>query len=481
MDRKKRRGDNPCMELLSPAGSIEKLIYAYRYGADAAYIGLPFFSLRAQAENIDDEDGMAPDRIRAIKETFSRPGGLPERPGVPPGRPGPAPARPSPGKKLYCAANIFFHNDDLDALEKALPRIAEYPFDGFLVSDLGAYEMLRKAFPDREFHLSTQANCTNWRAAKLYRDMGFSRIVPARELSLDVIKAIKDHVPGLEVEAFVHGAMCIAYSGRCFISSWLAGRSANKGDCTHSCRWHYKVYIEEEKRHGQLLPVETGETSHGGYTLLMSSRDLCMIDHLQDLKEAGVDSLKLEGRMKSVYYVALITRAYRYALDHPGEENLFREDLFAVSHREYDTGFFYGREGMDLSAVTSYRQTHLFAGSLENMPAIEDGAAQSLDTDAERTSLNSRFEDEAWTSPVYAELKNSIPAGEAIEVIPPEGKAIRLKAEDYRFFDAEGCTGGKIRHGKPWFLQIRKERLGGLVPQASWLLRMAGGDATGNK
>lgn len=136
---------------------------------------------------------------------------------------------------------------------------------------------------------------------------------------------------------------------------------------------------------------------------------------------------------------------------------------------------------MDLSAVTSYRQTHLFAGSLENMPTLEDGGAQNLGAGAERTSLFSRFEDEAWTIPVYAELKNSIPAGEAIEVIPPEGKAIRLEAADYRFFDVEGCSGGKIRHGKPWFLQIRKERLGGLVPQASWLLRMAGGDAKGNE
>ena len=453
------------MELLSPAGSIEKLVYAYRYGADAAYIGLPHFSLRAQAENIDDGDALAPARIRAIKESF--------------GSIAAASATADSGKKkLYCAANIFFHNDDLSALEKALPRIAEYPFDGFLVSDFGAYEMLRKAFPDKEFHLSTQANCTNWRAAKLYRDMGFSRIVPARELSLDEIKAIKDHVPGLEVEAFVHGAMCMAYSGRCFISSWLAGRSANLGDCTHSCRWHYKIYLEEEKRPGQFIPIEPGESTHGGYSLVMSSRDLCMIEHLRELVDAGVDSIKLEGRMKSLYYVALVTRAYRYALDHLGEPNPFKDDLFAISHREYDTGFFFGREGMDLSAVTSYRQTHRFAGSLETTPPLFDSLGSPLDI----ARLFAGFSQAGWTEPVYAVMKNTISAAEPIEVIPPEAKALRLEAGEYRFFDAAGALGQKIRHGKAWFFQMREEpRLKPqleprLLPGPQWLLRVDGGD-----
>ncbi|MDP2791420.1 MAG: peptidase U32 family protein [Rectinemataceae bacterium] len=436
------------MELLSPAGSIEKLKYAYRYGADAAYIGLPEFSLRAQAENIDDEDESAPEKIQAIKESFGRQG------------------KP---KKLYCTANIFFHDDDCAALERALPRIGQYPFDGFLVSDLGAFEILRKAFPDREFHLSTQANCTNWRAAKAYHDMGFSRIVPARELSLESIKSIKDRVPGLEVEAFVHGAMCMAYSGRCFISSWMTGRSANRGDCTHSCRWHYKLYLEEEKRPGQLLPVETGETSHGGYTLLMSSRDLCMIDHLADLEAAGVDSIKLEGRMKSLYYVALVTRAYRWALDHPGEANPFRADLDAISHREYDTGFFFDRKGMDTSAVQSYEQTQLFAGSLETTPPLTDSLGAPVDID----ELFSRFDDGQWTKPVYVELKNTIPEGVGIELIAPEMGAIGLGADDYRFFDTEGLSEQKKRQGKAWFFQARRESLKGLEPQPWWLLRMS--------
>ena len=473
LDKPALARDNASMELLSPAGSIEKLAYAYRYGADAAYIGLPLFSLRAQAENIDDGDDLAPEKIRAIKNAYN---------GASAGsaivaRLSPVslshPLIPPQPKKLYCAANIFFHNDDLAALEAALPRIAEYPFDGFLVSDLGAYELLRSRFPDREYHLSTQANCTNWRMARIYRDMGFSRIVPARELSLNEIKAIKDKVPELEVEAFAHGAMCMAYSGRCFISSWMAGRSANMGDCTHSCRWHYKLYLEEEKRPGQMIPVESNSTTHGGYSLFMSSRDLCMIDYLRELENAGVDSIKLEGRMKSLYYVALVTRAYRYGLDHLGEPNPFREDLFAISHREYDTGFFFGREGMNLSAVTSYRQTHRFAGSLETMPPLLSEAGTPLDTAA----LFARFDEPGWTVPAYADMKNTISVAEAIEVIPPEAKASRLEPGEYRFFDAEGVVGEKIRHGKAWFLQLRKEKAAGREPGPGWLLRVEGSDS----
>lgn len=482
------------MELLSPAGSAEKLRYAYRYGADAAYIGLPLFSLRAQAENIDDGDLLAPEKIKAIKEAFSAAAAMPP-PANPPPLAANTPTRaitttatnataalaanPRAGRrKLYCAINIFFHNDDLSALERALPRIAEYPFDGFIVSDMGAYEILRGRFPDSEFHVSTQANCTNWRTAKMYRDMGFSRIVPARELSLDEIKAIKDHVPGLEIEAFVHGAMCMAYSGRCFLSSWLAGRSANKGDCSHSCRWHYKILLEEEKRPGQLIPVEFGESAHGGYSLVMSSRDICMIDHLEDLRGAGVDSVKIEGRMRSLYYVALVTRAYRYALDHPGVENPFREDLFAVSHREYDTGFYFGREGMDTSATKAYRQTHLFTGSVEPPPPLFDSLGNPVDAEA----LSARFAQDGWTWPVYVDMKNTISVSEPLELLGPETKALRLDPGDYRFFDTDGNEPEQARHGKAWFFQAKSEKFAGTretgggteagaEPGPYWLLR----------
>lgn len=459
MDKEPSPRDNARMELLSPAGSIEKLGFAYRYGADAAYIGLPRFSLRAQAENINDGDALAPEKLRAIKAAYSTQAGQRGKAIVSP-------------KKLYCAANIFCHNDDLAALEADLPRIAEYPFDGFLVSDLGAYELLRKKFPDAEYHLSTQANCTNWRMARAYLDMGFRRIVPARELSLNEIKAIKDKVPDLEVEVFAHGAMCMAYSGRCFLSSWLTGRSANLGDCTHSCRWHYRLYLEEEKRPGQMIPLESNSATHGDYSLFMSSRDLCMIDHLEELKRAGVDSIKLEGRMKSLYYVALVTRAYRYGLDNPGVENPFREDLFSISHREYDTGFYFGREGMDLSAVTSYRQTHRFAGSIEITPPLVDETGAARDPGP----LFSRFAEPGWTEPVYADMKNTISANAAIEIISPETKAMRLEPGDYRFFDEEGMEGKKIRHGKAWFFQAKKGKLMNGTPEPGWLLRIDGGD-----
>ena len=442
------------MELLAPAGSAEKLRYAYRYGADAAYIGLPLFSLRAQAENIDDADSLAPEKIRAIKKAFPT-GGQKGR-------------SPRGGRRLYCAANIYFQDDDLAALERALPRIGEYPFDAFIVSDLGAYDILRRRFPDAQFHLSTQANATNWRAAKLYRDMGFSRVVPGRELSLHEIKTIKDHVPELEIEVFVHGAMCMSYSGRCFISSWLADRSANRGDCTHSCRWRYKLYLEEEKRPGQMIPVESGDSSRGGYNLLMSSRDLCMIDHIGELAEAGVDSVKIEGRMKSLYYVALVARAYRFALDNPGTENPFRDDLFSISHREYDTGFFFGRAGMDLSASKSYRQTGLFAGSVEALPPLSDSAGQPVDSQA----LFARFREPGWSNPVYVDVKNTISATEAMEVIGPDAKAIRLRPGEFRFFDCDGLFGEKIHHGKAWFLQTALERMGGQKPGEQWLLRI---------
>ncbi|MCE5257125.1 MAG: U32 family peptidase [Spirochaetaceae bacterium] len=446
------------MELLSPAGSADKLRYAYRYGADAAYIGLPLFSLRAQAENIEDEDLLAPERLSKIKNEFSGAANI-----------------PGARRKLYCAINIFFHNDDLSALDRDLPRIAEYPFDGFIVSDLGAYQLLRDRFPDREYHLSTQANNTNWRSAKVYHDMGFSRIVPGRELSLDEIRSIKDHIPDLEIEAFIHGAMCMAYSGRCFLSSWLAGRSANKGDCTQPCRWHYKVLLEEEKRPGQLLPVESGETGHGGYTLVMSSRDLCMIDHIEALREAGVDSLKIEGRMKSLYYVALATRAYRYAIDHPGEENPFREDLSAISHREYDTGFYFGREGMDLSTTKAYRQSHLFAGSVEEPP---DTLADSAGLPVKFDELAARFDEAGWSKPVYVDMKNTINLFDPsmpLELLGPESNAMRLEPGEARFFDTDGAMPDQIRHGKPWFMQVKESASGDAgkgVPRPYWLLRV---------
>lgn len=281
------------MELVSPAGNFEKLHYAWEYGADAVYIGLKNFSLRAKADNFSGEEYGG---ISVLKKEYAQ-RGLP--------------------KKLYCAVNITFHNKDLKNFLAEAGYFKRYPFDAFIVQDLGIANILKEKFPQIPLHLSTQANCMNYEAVKTYCRLGFSRIVIGREASLEDISEIKQAVPEMEIECFVHGAMCISYSGRCLISAYLTGRSANAGSCTHSCRWNYKMFsnggepmqfsAEEEGRKGELFPVEQGEN----YTALFSSKDLCMIDYLDKLKKAGADSLKIEGRMKSIYYTALTTRAYR--------------------------------------------------------------------------------------------------------------------------------------------------------------------------
>jgi putative protease len=272
------------MELLAPAGDIEKLETVYEYGADAAYLGLAGFSLRQRAGDVqaDGAGDFAAD-LRRIKGD----------------------------RLLYGALNIYFHDEDIRRLEAELDAIAALPLDAIIVSDIGLAPLLRSRLPGVELHLSTQANCLNSSAARVYQDLGFSRIIPAREMSLDDLRRMKEKLPDLEVEVFVHGAMCLAYSGRCLLSAWESGRSGNKGDCAHSCRWNYRHYIEEERHPGEFMPVEQGD----GYTTLLSSRDLCMIEHLTELADAGVDAVKIEGRMKSAYYAAIVTRAYRKELD----------------------------------------------------------------------------------------------------------------------------------------------------------------------
>ncbi|MCQ2604201.1 MAG: U32 family peptidase [Spirochaetia bacterium] len=324
------------MELLSPAGNIEKLYYAYEYGADAAYIGIKNFSLRAKADNFSSDEYEA---IRKVKGN----------------------------KKLYTALNIYFHDSDIATLEKESDYIKNYPLDGFIVSDIGILGYLQRTFPGRELHLSTQANCINTEAAKIYRDMGIKRIVLGRELSLKEIEKIKNNVPEIEIEVFAHGAMCLAYSGRCFLSKYLSGRSANQGDCAHSCRWQYRV-LEESERPGEYFPVVQGEN----FTSILSSKDLCMIDHLRELRDAGVDSIKIEGRMKSIYYTAVITRAYRKQLDFiqgtsAEDPQPYVDEIYNVSHREFSTGFYYGRDEIEMPTFRSYMSDAQFLGSIEEV------------------------------------------------------------------------------------------------------------------
>ena len=333
------------MELLSPAGNVKKLYCAYAYGADAAYIGLKHFSLRVKADNFYDDEY---EQVCELKKRF-------------------------PGKKLYCALNIAFHNDDIASFQNNIDYFKRYPIDAFIVQDLGIVPILQKEFPDAALHLSTQASCINASAALFYKRLGFKRIVLGREASLKEIREIKDAVPDMELEAFCHGAMCIAYSGRCLMSAYLTGRSAQSGFCSHTCRWNFSVSadenrffdadaakrlassgvlrLSEEKRAGEYFPIFEGDN----FTAVLSSKDLNMIDKLSDMKDAGIDAIKIEGRMKSVYYVALVTRAYRKALDvlvgkiSSEEAAPFIAELDNVPHRESTTGFYYSREDADVT------------------------------------------------------------------------------------------------------------------------------------
>ena len=371
------------MELLSPGGSIEKIETAFTYGADSVYFGLKDFSLRTNAKNV--EYGTQ-EELRRIKERF--------------------------GGKMYCTVNIYFHEDDIDKLEGKLDAIRDYPFDAFILSDIGILDILRSRFPDAEYSLSTQASCINSRSAKIYHDMGFNKVILGRETPLKDIRKIKDANPDLLIETFVHGAMCMAYSGRCFLSSHLAGRSGNYGDCSHTCRWNYRLALEEEQRPGRYYPV----LEENDWTTIMSSKDLCMIDHLKELQDAGVNTLKIEGRMKSIYYVASVTRAYRKALDNlydPSVDYLpYREELFNVSHREFSTGFFFGRGPIDVDepdplvmaddinrpTTGGYLRDYLFLGTVRQQ--VSPG--------------------------IYAvDIKNQIRSGEAIEFIGPDVLFIR--------------------------------------------------------
>lgn len=390
------------MELLAPAGNLEKLYYGYTYGADAAYIGIRDFSLRARADNFHADEWK---EIRRIKGE----------------------------KKLFGALNIVFHNGDLRRLEEQVEYLGEYPFDAFIISDIGLLPIMRKYFPDRDLHLSTQANCTNAESAGIYKDLGFKRIIPGRETSLEEIAEMKARHPDLEIEVFVHGAMCMAYSGRCFLSSFLSKRSANQGDCAHTCRWKYKVTelpgtlaLEEEERKGELFPLIEGEN----FTTMLSSKDLCMIDYLDKLKAAGVDSLKIEGRMKSIYYAAVVTRAYRKAID-ALEQNKpetfwapYREEMFSVSHREFSTGFYFGKEEISIPTEKSYLRTHLFLGSVSE--EVKEGIHSLV-------------------------IKNQIRRDQPLEFIGPD----LLFAEDTAFLllDEKFEQVEKLDHGKVGYIK----------------------------
>ncbi|KAA5807597.1 peptidase U32 family protein [Thermoanaerobacterium thermosaccharolyticum] len=307
------------IELLSPAGDIERVKIAVNYGADAVYFGGNNYGLRASV-------GFSLDEIKYAVEYIKK-----------------------YDKKAYLTVNIFPHNEDLVELPEYIYEVSKTGIDAVIVSDLGVFSVIKDVAPKLEIHISTQANNVNYRSAIFWHDLGAKRIVLARELSLEEIKEIREKTPDdLELEVFIHGAMCISYSGRCLLSNYLTGRDANKGECTHPCRWKY--YLVEEKRPGQYMSIE--EDDRGTY--IMNSKDLCMIKYIPDIIKAGATSLKIEGRNKSSYYVAVVTKAYRKAIDDYlefGDKYVFDESLLEelgkVSNRDFTTGFYFGKPGAE--------------------------------------------------------------------------------------------------------------------------------------
>lgn len=314
------RGESAYMkkpELLAPAGDPECFEGALKFGADAIYLAGTEFGMRTASKNFTVDE-----LKKAVDDAHAK------------------------GVKVHVTCNVLPRNDEIDRLPEFLCNVQDAGVDALIIADLGVMSLAEKYAPKVQRHVSTQAGVVNYRTARVLYEMGASRVVLARELTLEEISDIRAKIPAeLELEAFVHGSMCVSFSGRCLISSYMTGRDANRGDCAQPCRWKYQLY--EEHREGQYFPVE--ETKDG--TFLYNSRDLCMIEHIPELVKAGIDSFKIEGRAKSAYYVSVITNAYRHAIDECFENNgneplspWIREELEKVSHREYSTGFFFGGE-----------------------------------------------------------------------------------------------------------------------------------------
>ena len=364
-------------ELLVPAGSLEVLKIAVIYGADAVYIGGESFGLRAKAKNFTLEE-------MAQGIAFAQ----------------------AHGAKVYVTANIFAHNEDLAGVRDYFAQLAQIRPDALIISDPGVFTIAKEVCPGIEVHISTQANNTNYASMRFWHGLGAKRVVCARELSLEEIREIRAQVPKeLELEVFVHGAMCISYSGRCLLSNYFTGRDANQGACTHPCRWQYAVV--EEKRPGEYLPVYENERG----TYIFNSKDLCMVEHIPDLIRAGIDSFKIEGRMKTALYIATVARTYRKAIDDClqsealFEQNLpwYREQIASGTFRQFTTGFFYGKPSKEAQVYNSnaYVKNYTYLGMIEG-------------------------QDQAGAYRI--EQRNKFCVGEWIEAISPDGtnQAVRV-------------------------------------------------------
>ena len=382
-------------ELLIPANSLDVLKIAVIYGADAVYVGGEAYGLRAKARNFSMEE--IREGIRFAHQH---------------------------GVKVYVTANILAHNQDLDGVRGYFQELKEIRPDALIISDPGIYDIAREVCPEIERHISTQANNTNYGTYLFWHRLGAKRVVSARELSLREIREIRDKIPPeMEIESFIHGAMCISYSGRCLLSNYFTGRDANRGGCTHPCRWKYAVV--EEQRPGEYLPVY--ENDRGTY--LFNSKDLCMIEHMDDLLDAGIDSFKIEGRMRAALYVATVARTYRKAIDDCMEsreryrENMpwYREQIGGCTYRQFTTGFFYGKpdEHTQIYDESTYMKGFTYLGHVGEV----DGRGLGRITQ-----------------------KNKFSVGETIEIMKPDGSD--KKAVVLGLLDEEGRQRESAPHSR---------------------------------
>lgn len=380
------------VELLAPAGNLEKLKMAIIYGADAVYLGGEEFGLRASAGNFGQDE---------LKEGIA--------------------FAHSRGKKVYLTMNIIPHNEDFKDMPAYIRQARDAGVDAVIFSDPGIFDLLKQEAPEMELHLSTQANNTNWRSASFWHRMGVKRIILARELSLTEITEIRENVPeGLELEMFVHGSMCISYSGRCLLSNYMADRDSNRGLCAHPCRWKY--HLVEEKRPGEYMPVFENERG----TYIFNSKDLCLIGHIPEIVNSGVTSLKIEGRMKSAYYVATVIKAYREALDAYSSDpqnyeydKTWLEELSKASHREFTTGFYLGKPtGKEqIYESGSYIREYDFVGLVTSYDAASGIATIEQ---RNRFTVGEELEVVSPHGPYRLQMVNSMKNadGEEIEVAP---------------------------------------------------------------
>lgn len=403
-------------EVLAPANSLEVLKTAVEYGADAVYIGGEMYGLRAKAKNFSAED-----MKKGIAYAHER------------------------GKKVYVTANITAHNRDLEGVRAYFHELKEIRPDALIISDPGVFTIAKEVCPEIDIHISTQSNNVNYMTFRFWKEQGATRVVTARELSLEEIGDIRKNIPDdFEIETFVHGAMCISYSGRCLLSHYFTGRDANLGACTHPCRWKY--YIMEEKRPGEFLPVEENERG----TYIFNSKDLCMIEHIPELVNAGIDSFKIEGRMKTALYVAVVSRTYRQAIDDYFEnpqkyiDNIpyYKKEIAKCTYRQFTTGFFFGPTTHDSQIYdnNTYVKGYEYLGTIHE--SLEDGRG-------------------------VFEQKNKFSVGDEVEIMKPTGENIVTKVlsmQDEKGENVDSCPhpGQRITLQTECALQeydiIRKEK-----------------------